>query len=66
MSDNIEPISQHPCPNTQLLWYRKDRVETPPATWDAMIEQAEQIGEGGRIQAQGARLPSRATRSIRT
>ncbi|MBK5940169.1 ABC transporter substrate-binding protein [Halochromatium roseum] len=41
--------------NTQLLWYRKDRVETPPATWDAMIEQAERIGEGGRIQAQGAR-----------
>ncbi len=41
--------------NTQLLWYRTDRVATPPATWDAMIEQAESIGEGGRIQAQGER-----------
>jgi multiple sugar transport system substrate-binding protein len=41
--------------NTQLLWYRTDRVDTPPATWDAMIDRAERIGAGGSIQAQGAR-----------
>ena len=26
--------------NTQLLWYRKDKVKTPPKTWDQMIDQA--------------------------
>lgn len=41
--------------NTQLLWYRTDRVATPPATWDAMIRQAEALGADGSIQAQGAR-----------
>jgi multiple sugar transport system substrate-binding protein len=41
--------------NTQLLWYRTDRVPNPPATWDGMIDQAETLGEGGRIQAQGER-----------
>ena len=41
--------------NTQLLWYRTDRVDAPPATWDAMIAEAERIGQNGRIQAQGAR-----------
>ncbi|NEX19774.1 ABC transporter substrate-binding protein [Thiorhodococcus mannitoliphagus] len=41
--------------NTQLLWYRTDRAPTPPTTWDAMIDQAESIGEGGLIQAQGER-----------
>ena len=40
--------------NTQLLWYRKDRVETPPKTWDEMIDQAEQLGEDGKIQVQAA------------
>ncbi|MDQ1686896.1 MAG: trehalose/maltose transport system substrate-binding protein, partial [Frankiaceae bacterium] len=24
--------------NTQLLWYRKDRVPKPPQTWDEMID----------------------------
>lgn len=38
--------------NTQLLWYRKDRVEQVPRTWDEMIQQAEQIGEGGGIGVQ--------------
>ncbi len=38
--------------NTQLLWYRKDRVDKAPATWDEMVEQAEQIGEQGTIQVQ--------------
>jgi len=41
--------------NTQLLWYRTDRVDAPPATWDAMIRKAEQLGVEGSIQAQGAR-----------
>ncbi len=39
--------------NTQLLWYRKDRVEQVPETWDQMLEEAERIGENGSIQVQG-------------
>ena len=42
--------------NTQLLWYRKDLVPTPPKTWDEMIDMAEKIGpDKGRIQVQGNR-----------
>lgn len=41
--------------NTQLLWYRTDRVASPPQTWREMIELAEQLGEHGTIQAQGER-----------
>jgi multiple sugar transport system substrate-binding protein len=41
--------------NTQLLWYRTDRVESPPQTWQQMIEVAERLGENGIIQAQGDR-----------
>lgn len=41
--------------NTQLLWYRTDRVEQPPETWDEMIDLAESLGEDGTIQAQGER-----------
>ncbi|MGD2082533.1 MAG: ABC transporter substrate-binding protein [Chromatiales bacterium] len=41
--------------NTQLLWYRTDRVDSPPGTWDAMIRKAEALGEQGTIQAQGER-----------
>ncbi|MEJ2689515.1 MAG: ABC transporter substrate-binding protein [Deltaproteobacteria bacterium] len=41
--------------NTQLLWYRTDRVDHPPATWEEMIRQAEKIGAKGTIQAQGER-----------
>ncbi|MDP8967957.1 MAG: ABC transporter substrate-binding protein [Actinomycetota bacterium] len=42
--------------NTQLLWYRKDRVPRAPKTWDEMIEMAEKIGpDKGRIQVQGNR-----------
>lgn len=41
--------------NTQLLWYRDDRAPEPPETWAQMINQAEEIGDGGRIQAQGQR-----------
>jgi len=42
--------------NTQLLWYRDDRVDRPPRTWDEMISMAEQIGPAeGRIQVQANR-----------
>jgi len=41
--------------NTQLLWYRKDRVEAPPVTWGEMIDRAEALGRVGTIQAQGER-----------
>ena len=41
--------------NTQLLWYRTDRVKTPPATWNQMIDVAEALGPRGTIQAQGER-----------
>ena len=40
--------------NTQLLWYRKDRVDPPPDdfTWDEMIDQAAENGTA--IEVQGA------------
>jgi multiple sugar transport system substrate-binding protein len=39
--------------NTQLLWYRSDRVDSPPETWEALLEEAERIGpEEGKIQVQ--------------
>lgn len=41
--------------NTQLLWYRKDLVPKPPATWDQMIEAAEGLKEAGTIQVQAER-----------
>jgi multiple sugar transport system substrate-binding protein len=41
--------------NTQLLWYRTDRVDAPPETWHEMIGIAEHLGEHGTIQAQGER-----------
>jgi multiple sugar transport system substrate-binding protein len=39
--------------NTQLLWYRKDRVDKPPAnfTWDEMIDQAVENGTRVEVQA---------------
>lgn len=40
--------------NTQLLWYRTDRVSTPPTTWQQMLDLAESLGAGA-IQAQGER-----------
>lgn len=39
--------------NTQLLWYRKDMVKTPPTTWAQMISQAEQLHT--KIEIQGAK-----------
>ena len=41
--------------NTELLWYRKDRVKTPPRTWDEMFKQAGKIGENNLIEVQGNR-----------
>ena len=41
--------------NAQLLWYRTDRVATPPKTWDELIDMAEALGDKGTIQAQGER-----------
>ena len=41
--------------NTQLLWYRTDRVPEPPETWEEMVGMAEEIGPGGTILVQGAR-----------
>ena len=39
--------------NTQLLWYRKDRVDVPPDdfTWDEMIDQAVENGTSVEVQA---------------
>jgi multiple sugar transport system substrate-binding protein len=41
--------------NTQLLWYRTDRVEHPPETWDELLDMAEDLGPQGTIEAQGER-----------
>lgn len=41
--------------NIQLLWYRKDRIRLPPATWDEMIIKAESFGVPGALQVQGQR-----------
>ncbi len=40
--------------NTQLLWYRKDRVDAPPDdfTWDEMIDDA--IDKGTAVEVQSA------------
>jgi multiple sugar transport system substrate-binding protein len=39
--------------NTQLLWYRKDRVKEAPKTWAQMVKMAEQIGPAkGEIQVE--------------
>jgi multiple sugar transport system substrate-binding protein len=33
--------------NTQLLWYRPDLMDTPPATWDAVIAEATRLYAAG-------------------
>jgi len=39
--------------NTQLLWYRKDRVPHAPKTWAEMLQMAEKLGPAkGQIQVQ--------------
>ncbi len=43
--------------NTQLLWYRKDIVPTPPKTWNQMIDEAIALAKQGKphyIEDQGA------------
>ncbi len=43
--------------NTQLLWYRKDLVATPPKTWGQMIADATKLAKQGKphyIEEQGA------------
>jgi multiple sugar transport system substrate-binding protein len=37
--------------NTQLLWYRKDKVHNPPQTWDQLIKMAEQMHTKVEVQA---------------
>lgn len=41
--------------NTQLLWYRKDRIGQPPKTWEEMYKQAEQLGKNNLIEVQANR-----------
>jgi multiple sugar transport system substrate-binding protein len=44
--------------NTELLWYRKDLVPTPPKTWAQMIADADQLAKEGKphfIEEQGAK-----------
>jgi multiple sugar transport system substrate-binding protein len=33
--------------NTQLLWYRRDLMDRPPSTWDAMIDEAARLHAAG-------------------
>jgi multiple sugar transport system substrate-binding protein len=43
--------------NTELLWYRKDLVPSPPKTWTQMIQEANQLAAKGKahyIEEQGA------------
>ena len=34
--------------NTQLLWYRADLMQDPPATWDAMVAEATRLHAEGK------------------
>lgn len=43
--------------NTQLLWYRKDLVPTPPKTWAEMLDMARRLSRQGKphyVEIQGA------------
>ncbi|GGQ22443.1 sugar ABC transporter substrate-binding protein [Streptomyces griseomycini] len=43
--------------NTQLLWYRKDLVPTPPETWSEMLDMARDLARRGKphhVEIQGA------------
>ena len=41
--------------NTQLLWYRKDRVDSAPKTWKEMFDQAKELGgDQAKVIVQGA------------
>lgn len=41
--------------NTQLLWYRKDRVDRAPRTWDELLDEADRLGDDGVVAIQGSR-----------
>ncbi len=41
--------------NTQLLWYRTDRIDSVPTTWEELLKTAESLGDQGTVQVQGAR-----------
>jgi multiple sugar transport system substrate-binding protein len=44
--------------NTELLWYRKDLVKSPPKTWTQMIDDALSLAKEGKphyIEEQGAK-----------
>jgi multiple sugar transport system substrate-binding protein len=44
--------------NTELLWYRKDLVKTPPKTWNQMIDDSVQLAKAGKphyVEEQGAK-----------
>ena len=46
--------------NTQLLWYRKDLVPTPPTTWAQMIQDGRRAGQAGQAAPnRGAGRPVR-------
>jgi multiple sugar transport system substrate-binding protein len=34
--------------NTQLLWYRADLMDNPPATWDGMVAEADRLHAAGK------------------
>ena len=34
--------------NTQLLWYRADLMQDPPATWDGMVSEATRLHDEGK------------------
>ncbi|PXX08144.1 ABC transporter substrate-binding protein [Mycolicibacterium moriokaense] len=34
--------------NTQLLWYRADLIDDPPATWDGMVAEATRLHAAGK------------------
>ena len=38
--------------NTELLWYRTDKVKEPPTTWAEMIDEAERVGMDVQVQAE--------------
>ena len=47
--------------NTQVLWYRKDLVKEPPATWEEMLAESERLGKNGIIQVQANSYEGYAT-----
>jgi multiple sugar transport system substrate-binding protein len=38
-----------------MLWYRTDRMDRAPETWDDMLRESARLGAQGTIEAQGAR-----------